>query len=104
MLNYRYAKSIKELSNMQPVKNQRMKDVIQIQGRLLNGKKDFEQIVQMVLDALIKMSALDLALGKNSKEMIAISERLFEVADRIQEASHISTKSAGEVTQAHENL
>ncbi|WP_158024909.1 hypothetical protein [Roseburia sp. 499] len=45
------------------------------------GKKEFETSVQSVLDALMKMSALDLALGDNSKLVTRVSGELSRVAE-----------------------
>lgn len=75
-----------------------------IQKRLNQGKKEFETAVQTVFDALMKMSALDLSLGENSRLISQVSGKLFEAAEEIREVAVTASESTTEVTAAHENL
>lgn len=100
----KYEAALKSISTMSPVKDSEIATAVDIQNRLVLGKHEFESIVQNVLNALMKMSALDLALGDNSQILSEISESLFLAATDIQGAASTTTQGATEVVAAHENL
>lgn len=100
----KYEEIIKNISSMTPVANDRIPEAEMIQKRLVQGKQEFELAVQAVLDALMKMSALDLSLGDNSKLVTSVSGELFEAAEKIQEIAVVASHSTSEVAAAHENL
>lgn len=104
MIPSKYTKSLRNLSEMGPVGDTGAGEVIKIQNRLEQGRVDFVKVIEKVMDALIKMSALDLTLGNSSKDMIRISNSLFEVAKFIQEAAMTTSESVNEVTKAQESL
>lgn len=100
----KYEAALKSISTMCPVRDSEIVTAVDIQNRLVQGKHGFETIVQNVLNALMKMSALDLALGDNSAILSEISESLFQAATDIQGAASTTTQGATEVVSAHENL
>lgn len=100
----KYEAALKSISTMRPVKDNSIETAVNIQNRLVQGKQEFEAVVQNVLNALMKMSALDLALGDNSEILSEISESLFRAATDIQGAASSTTQGATEVVAAHENL
>lgn len=100
----KYEEIIKNISSMTPVVNGRVPEAEMIQKRLAQGKQEFELAVQAVLDALMKMSTLDLSLGDNSKLVTRVSGELSEAAEKIQEIAVVASHSTSEVSAAHENL
>ncbi len=100
----KYEEIIRNISSMTSVANDGVPEAEMIQKRLVQGKQEFELAVQAVLDALMKMSALDLSLGDNSKLVTSVSGELFEAAEKIQEIAVVASHSTSEVAAAHENL
>ena len=102
--NNKYEIILKEISTMNPLTTSGVPVADDIQKRLNQGKKEFETAVQTVFDALMKMSALDLSLGENSRLISQVSGKLFEAAEEIREVAVTASESTTEVTAAHENL
>lgn len=100
----KYEEIIKNISSMTPVVNGRVPEAEKIQKRLAQGKQEFELAVQAILDALMKMSALDLSLDDNSKLVTRVSGELSQAAEKIQEIAVVASHSTSEVAAAHENL
>lgn len=100
----KYEDILQKISTMDSVENTGVATAEDIQKRLEKGKQEFEVSVQSVLDALMKMSALDLSLGDNSKLITKVSGELSEVAGQIQEIAAVASQSTTEVAAAHENL
>lgn len=100
----KYEDILQKISTMTPVGNTGVATAEHIQKRLEQGKQEFETSVQSILDTLMKMSALDLALGDNSRLVAQVSGRLSEAAEGIQEIATVASKSTTEVSEAYENL
>lgn len=100
----KYEEVLKNISTMTPIECSGVPAAEDIQKRLEEGKKEFVASVQSVLDALMKMSALDLELGDSAKMAVNVSSRLSDAAGRIQEIASIASESTSEVAAAHENL
>lgn len=100
----KYESILRDISTMKPMSASGIPEADNIQKRLAQGRGEFEVAVQSVLDALMKMSALDLSLGENSKLATQASGKLFEAAEEIQSIVSAASESTGEVTEAHGNL
>lgn len=100
----KYEDILQKISTMTPVTNAGVPEAEHIQKRLEQGKQEFENSVQSILDTLMKMSALDLSLGDNSRLATQVSGRLSEAAEGIREIAVAARKSTAEVSAAHENL
>ncbi len=75
-----------------------------IHQRLLNGRKGFEQAVTGTMDAIIKMSAMDLALEANVETVGNISASVSDAVGAITKSTTATAGIASEVSKAHENL
>lgn len=72
--------------------------------RLKNGKKDFENVMQKNLNAIMKVSALDVGIADSSKKMSKVMADVSQASGIIHSATTEMASIAGEVTNAHENL
>lgn len=72
--------------------------------RLQNGRKDFENIMQKNLNAVMKTSALDVGIADTSKKMNKVMADVSQASGIIHNATTEMASIAGEVTNAHENL
>lgn len=94
--------SISRLVDMKYVpQNQELNDIHQ---RLINGRREFEQAATKTMDAVIRMSAMDLALETNAADIEQINATMAEAANEISESADSTAKVATEVSDAHENL
>lgn len=75
-----------------------------IHRRLINGRKEFEQIVTKIMDAVIQMSSMDLTLETNVAMVEQINTLISTAIDTIHESAESTATIASEVSKAHENL
>lgn len=75
-----------------------------IHQRLTNGRKEFEQAVTGTMDAIIQMSAMDLALEANVETAEEISTSVSAAVGAISKSAETTAGIASEVAKAHENL
>ncbi len=76
----------------------------QIHQRLMNGRKKFEQMITRTMDAVIRMSSMDLTLQANAERADQISTSVSAAVESIRESSASTAGIATEVSKAHENL
>lgn len=76
----------------------------EIHKRLVSGRKDFEDAVTKTMDAVIRMSAMDLTLEANIETLDQINSSVKEAVSTITESAASTSEIAGEVSKAHENL
>lgn len=100
----KHKKILSDISTMNPISPASESQAATIQGRLANGNKEFQKIIQNVLNALMKLSALDLSLEGNHKVLQSVSSVIVGTVNNISEAAATTSKSASEVVIAHENL
>lgn len=100
----RWEKTLHELGSMMPISAAGDVEAVRIQRRLQQGKKEFQSAVEKVLNAVIKMSALDLTLGEDAGKLREISGQLHEVAKEIGEIAQVTSRNANEVSVAHERM
>ncbi len=72
--------------------------------RLSGGRKQFEQVIDKDLDAVMQISSLDLSLLHYTDKLGEISNTIAESTDEIVQASTESSRVAGEVSNQHEDL
>lgn len=99
-----YKKILRDLSDMKPLSSSGPADVVAIHKRLQEGKARFQEAMGKVLDAVIKMSALDLALEEHADKLDAASARLFDMAESIRGVSELTGRNAQDVENANNGL
>ncbi|MCI8326725.1 MAG: hypothetical protein HFI37_03005 [Lachnospiraceae bacterium] len=72
--------------------------------RLQNGKKDFEDIMEKNLNAVMRVSSLDVGIADSSKKMGSITQDVSSASGIIHSVTTETASIASEVTNAHENL
>lgn len=75
-----------------------------IHQRLMNGRQKFEQATTKTMDAVIRMSAMDLTLETNTATIEQVNASITSAVDTINEAADSTAKITSEVSKAHENL
>ena len=95
---------LQELGRMEPVTNNGDIEALQIQERLNQGRREFEQILKGIQGALTKVSALDLSVEDNVKLLTKISQELFVTASDIQAEVYVTKENTKQVVAAHQEL
>lgn len=75
-----------------------------IHKRLMNGRSEFEQAATKCMDAVIRMSAMDLTLETNAVIIEQVNTSIADVAEMLNETANSTAKITSEVSKAHENL
>lgn len=75
-----------------------------IHRRLMKGRSEFEQAATKTMDAVIRMSAMDLTLETNAAAIEKTNASMAAAVDGISESADSTAKIATEVSRAHENL
>lgn len=75
-----------------------------IHQRLVKGRGEFEQAATKVMDAVIRMSAMDLTLETNAAAIEQVSTSIISAVETINEAANSTANISSEVSKAHENL
>lgn len=81
--------------------NQELND---IHRRLMKGRGAFEQAATKAMDAVIRMSAMDLTLETNADTIEQINTAMGTAIDSISGSAGSTARIASEVSKAHENL
>ena len=81
--------------------NQELND---IHRRLMKGRRDFELAATKTMDAVIRMSAMDLTLETNADTIEQINTSMGTAIDSISGSAGSTARIASEVSKAHENL
>lgn len=96
---------LQALSGLQNVDYSRTEpDIGRMYERLSNGRKQFEEVLEKDLDAVMKISAIDLTLEHHTDHVGEVSNSIAEATDAIVQASTETTQVAGEVSRQHEDL
>ncbi len=72
--------------------------------RLMAGRREFEEAVTKTMDAVIRMSAMDLTLETSAVAIGQINASMGMAVDGISGSAESTAKVATEVSKAHENL
>ncbi len=75
-----------------------------IHQRLMRGRGEFERATTKCMDAVIRMSAMDLTLETSASVIEQVNTSTVSAVEMISEAADSTAKIASEVTKAHENL
>lgn len=75
-----------------------------IHRRLTEGRKEFEQAVTKIMDAVIHMSAMDLMLESNVVTVEEINTAIASAVTAIGKTAGSTAGIASDVSKAHENL
>ena len=95
-------KIIQSIGRMEPVEGN--KDASQIQSRLIDGREKFNQLVGDVCSAVMKISALDLAMNDSTDKMTLISNNVKQISEIVVQASRLTEENMNEVVNAHEGF
>ena len=80
------------------------KELNDIHKRLLEGRKEFEQVATNTLDSVIQMSVIDATVKMNIDKIATINESLSNEVVDISESAASTSAIASEMSKAHENL
>ncbi len=94
--------NISRLANMQyePANG----ELNNIHKRLVKGREEFGQVVTKTMNAVIRMSAMDLTLETNVAAVEDINNSVLTAVNAISESAESTATIATEVSKAHENL
>ena len=94
--------SVSRLAEMEYApQNQELND---IHRRLVKGRREFEQAATKTMDAVIRMSAMDLTLESSAAAIEQINASMGAAVDGISGSAGSTAGIASEVSRAHENL
>jgi len=92
------------LGKMRPLGKSAGKSMLEIQGRLAEGKKNFEKVVLGTLQATMAVSSLDLMLAYGKTHLEETTKNLSAATDRIQSIVKKAVSMGSEATAQHEEL
>lgn len=92
------------LGKMRPLGKSAGKSLLEIQGRLAEGKKNFEKVVLGTLQATMAVSSLDLMLAYGKTHLEETTKNLSAATDRIQSIVKKAVSMGSEATAQHEEL
>ena len=104
MINKRYIKVMQDISTMTPITESKFSEGVQIQKRLTNGRKELQEVVGRVMEAVVQMSTLDLELDEDASKLEEVTRRLFQAAESMENISQITKQNTNEVSAAHSSM
>lgn len=75
-----------------------------VHQRLVNGRKNFQDVATNTLNSVIQMSVIDVTVKANIEKIEAVNKAIEEEVDGINEAANSTSVIASEMSKAHENL
>ena len=97
-------KILYNIGRMVPLAGTQEPEAVQIQQRLNEGRKEFNELVQGVFTSVMKISALDLSLHDCTDRITDISGSVQNVADKVVDASREIEENMVEVVSVQENF
>lgn len=97
-------KLVKSVAELKEADYSREPELANIYQRLQNGRKQFEEILDKDMKAVMQISSLDLILEHHTAEMLSISENVAKATEIIYDAAAETTAVAGEVANQQEEL
>lgn len=94
-------KIIYNVSRMLPIEGKENSEPVQMQKRLEDGRKKFNQLVEGVLSSVMKISALDLTMQDGAEKLGEIDQRVKGTSDHVMQTSATAKESMAEVVDAH---
>lgn len=92
---------VAELKDADYSKNPKLGDIYK---RLLKGRKQFENVMDKDISAVMQISSLDLALNQQTDEMLSISHEVADASEIINQAAEECSAVAVQVNMQHEDL
>lgn len=97
--------AIASISRLEPMNyDARNGELNDIHKRLIKGRSEFEQATTKCMDAVIRMSAMDLTLETNAVIIEQVNTSIADVAETLNETANSTAKISSEISKAHENL
>lgn len=97
--------AIESISKLVPMNYDAQNGVLNdIHRRLMKGRSEFEQAATKCMEAVIRMSAMDLTLETNARIIEQVNTSIADVAETLNETANSTAKITSEVSKAHENL
>ncbi|MDE7307777.1 MAG: CZB domain-containing protein [Lachnospiraceae bacterium] len=100
----RMEEELASLGKMRPLGKSASKSLLEIQGRLAEGKKNFEKVVTGTLQSTMDVSSLDLMLTYGKNHLEETTKNLSDATDRIQNIVKKAVSMGSEATAQHEEL
>ncbi len=100
----RMEEELASLGKMRPLGKSASKGLLEIQGRLTEGKKNFEKVVTGTLQSTMDVSSLDLMLTYGKNHLEETTKNLSDATDRIQNIVKKAVSMGSEATTQHEEL
>jgi len=92
------------LGKMRPVGKSASKRLLEIQDRLVEGKRNFEKVVTGTLQSTMDVSSLDLMLDYGKKHLEKSTKSLLGASEQIQNIVQKAVSMGSEATAQHEEL
>ncbi len=97
-------KMIDAVARLQETDYSKVPELDSIYRRLQNGRKQFCEIIEKDISAVMQVSSLDLALHHHMEEMLGISDNVADATAVILKAATECSSVAGQVNKQHEEL
>lgn len=94
-------KIIYNVSRMLPIEGKENSEPVQMQKRLEDGRKKFNQLVEGVLSSVMKISALDLTMQDGAEKLGEINQKVKATSDQVMQTSATAKENMAEVVDAH---
>ena len=98
------AELVKSVAVMQPADYSKEPGLGEIYQRLLKGRSQFEEVLADDINAVMKISSLDISLKHHTEHMSDIVNNVANATEVILSAAGESSAVAGEVNEQHEEL
>lgn len=95
---------IHAVASLQETDYSKVPELGSIYQRLQNGRKQFGEIIEKDISAVMQVSSLDLALHHHMEQMLGISGNVADATDIILKAATECSSVAGQVNRQHEEL
>lgn len=102
--NKKMNEDIISLGKMCPVSRNANRNLIEIQGRLVEGKSNFEKVVSGTLQSTMEMSSLDLMLDFGKKRLERTADNLVSSSEEIRSVVKKAVDMGSEAASQHEEL
>ncbi len=70
--------------------------------RIKSGKKQFEELIEMTMDAVMQLSSMDLVLQDKASKIKSISTNTMKSSNKLVETADLTKKITDEVVKAHD--
>lgn len=98
------AQLAQSLAVLQPADYSKEPELGAVYQRILNGKKEFQDVFEKDMKAVMQISALDLILTRHTDDLVEISNHVADAAEIIHKAAVETADASGTVSEQHEEL